>query len=187
MRITSGTFKNFSLVSPKGDAVRPTQEQVRSAIFNMIGDFIIDKTFLDLFAGSGAVGLEALSRGAEFITFIEKDRLALTALKSNIEKLKCESKVKIYPQDTIKVLKKFIQDNRSFDFLFLDPPYDDDKTYETILELIDNSSLLDDKGTVFVEERVQKKGKNDSAFNHLVLIDKRSYGSTIIKQYKRSL
>lgn len=153
----------------------------------MIGDLIINKTFLDLFAGSGAVGLEALSRGAQFITFIEKDRLALTALKSNIEKLQCGSKVKIYPQDTLKVIKNFIKDNRSFDFLFLDPPYDDAKTYEAILELIDHSFLLDDNGTLFVEERMQKKEKKDLLFKHLILIDKRSYGSTIIKQYKRSL
>lgn len=186
MRITSGKFRNFNLHSPKGDAVRPTTEQARSAVFNMLADLIIDKSFLDLFAGSGAVGLEALSRGAKLVTFIEKDRLALAALKSNIEKLRVEDQVKVFSQDTLKIIPKLIKDKISFDFIFLDPPYDDLKTYETVLSLIDSSELLHPEGILFVEERNQKKEKVDPPFKTLVLKDKRTYGSTIIKQYMRS-
>jgi 16S rRNA (guanine966-N2)-methyltransferase len=186
MRITSGKFKNFTLASPKGDAVRPTTEQTRSALFNRLSDFIIDKTFLDLFAGSGAVGLEALSWGAKSATFIEKDRLALIALKANIEKLKVKDQVQIFSADTLKILPKLIQQGLQFDFIFLDPPYDDAKTYETVLNLIDTTDILKPEGFLFVEERHLKKEKQDPPFKTLVLKDKRTYGSTLIKQYARS-
>ena len=115
MRIISGKYKNKELKSPSSKTTHPMGERERLAIFNMLGD-IAGKTVLDLFAGTGALGLEALSRGASKATFVENNHKALAALKSNIASIEHAKAVR---QDAYK----YVPDEK-FDIIFVDPPYD---------------------------------------------------------------
>ncbi|RKY31831.1 MAG: 16S rRNA (guanine(966)-N(2))-methyltransferase RsmD [Candidatus Omnitrophota bacterium] len=119
MRITSGKYKGRIIKMPSG--IRPTQDKVRQALFNILGD-IEGLSFLELFAGSGAIGFEAVSRGVSELTLVECSRDCLKAISKNIEYLK-PAACSIYPSEVDKTIKDFYRDNRQFDIIFLDPPY----------------------------------------------------------------
>jgi 16S rRNA (guanine(966)-N(2))-methyltransferase RsmD len=119
MRITTGKYKGRNLLMPKG--IRPTQDKVRKAIFDILGD-IEGLSFLELYAGSGAVGLEALSRGAADVVMVELNRDCQVAIRKNMETLKAVS-CSLYPQEAEKAILRLHKDKRSFDIIFLDPPY----------------------------------------------------------------
>jgi len=120
MRITTGIYKGRNLGMPKG--IRPTQAKARKALFDILGD-IEGLSFLELFAGSGAVGLEALSRGAKELALVEQNPECASAIKKNIELLKISPACVFYPLDSQKAIKNFHQSRKSFDLIFLDPPY----------------------------------------------------------------
>ncbi len=122
MRIIAGKFKNLVFDSPQSFKSHPMSERARGALFNILGD-ISGKTVLDGFAGSGALGLEALSRGASKVVFVEKDHKAATVIKSNVSKLDEAVDARVYKQN----LSSWISDNKElkFDIILLDPPYND--------------------------------------------------------------
>jgi 16S rRNA (guanine966-N2)-methyltransferase len=122
VRIVSGLYGGRRLVAPKGDIARPTQDRVREAWFSILGQEVIDARVLDLFAGSGALGLEALSRGAASADFVEKARTSLLALESNIDALGVEKIAKVRKGDALKVAE--VLEPGSYDLVFADPPYD---------------------------------------------------------------
>jgi 16S rRNA (guanine966-N2)-methyltransferase len=181
MRIISGEFKNRQLLSPKSTKVRPTQEKVREAIFSRIGDGIIDSTFLDLCSGSGAMGLEAISRGAKQAVFVENDREALKTLKQNIHTFSVETKAILHPQDIIKLLPKL---SSSYDYIFFDPPYDNLSLYQEVIGLIDHHQLLAPQGELFIEERLENPPSLPS-LEYLEKVETRRYGSTQISRFKK--
>ena len=114
LRIVSGKFKGRVLQSPKGLKTRPTQESLREAIFNICQGSIVGAAVLDLFAGSGAIGFEALSRGASHVTFVEKDHAAIASIRKNIELLEVVHQASLFPQDALHVMKRLAP----FDFIF---------------------------------------------------------------------
>lgn len=179
MRITGGTFKNQILKSPKGIQTRPTSERLRETVFNIAQGYVEGKTFLDLYAGSGAVGIEAISRGASFATFIEKDRRALESLRENIKKLGLEKQTQVLIGDVLTLLKKLSQS--SFDLIFIDPPYEKGLQIKT-LELIDKLELLADDGLLFVEESAQSE-LTFPPFSTLQYRKKRKVGSTFLYEF----
>jgi 16S rRNA (guanine966-N2)-methyltransferase len=121
MRIIAGTHRGSRLVTPKGFDTRPTGDRVREAAFNLIGP-LEGATVLDLFAGSGALGLEALSRGAERAVFVESDRAATRAIEQNLDKLRLRGTVLL--QDAVKALQTETQAGRRYDLVLVDPPYE---------------------------------------------------------------
>jgi len=123
MRITGGEYLNRTLAAPRGAATRPTSDKVRQALFNILGERTAGSRFLDLFAGSGAVGLEALSRGAGSAVFVEKSRPALDALRANLRALGAEGRSEIIPRDFRAALKRLEETGDPFDLVFADPPY----------------------------------------------------------------
>ena len=122
MRIIAGTFGGRRLVAPKGTIARPTQDRVREAWFSILGHEVQGARVLDLFAGSGALGLEALSRGAVSVEFVEKARPSLLALEANIEALGVGEVAKIRNGDALKVAEGL--ESNSYGLVFADPPYD---------------------------------------------------------------
>jgi 16S rRNA (guanine966-N2)-methyltransferase len=116
MRIIGGRYKGYEIKLPKG--IRPTSGLVRESIFNVIGDSILEARVLDLFCGSGAIGLEALSRGAKEVTFVEKDNSVIRVLMENIKKLGC-SDVNVINMDAMR-----LSVDSTYDIIFADPPYD---------------------------------------------------------------
>ena len=145
MRINSGRFKYRKLEIP--ESARPTTEKVREAVFSMLIGKVEGATVLDLFAGSGSLGLEALSRGAEFCVFNEGDRKNYKVLKNNIENCKAEEISSTYNNDFRKVL---ILANREFDIIFVDPPYREGY-YGEVFELVEEYGLLADGGVIVAE------------------------------------
>jgi 16S rRNA (guanine966-N2)-methyltransferase len=122
MRVIAGELKGRRLVAPRGMHTRPTLDRVKEALFSILCD-VRDARVLDCFAGTGSLGIEALSRGAAHVTFIEPDRAALTALRRNLATLQLETVVRILPQRLERVLKAAPWEKDAFDLVFFDPPY----------------------------------------------------------------
>jgi 16S rRNA (guanine966-N2)-methyltransferase len=185
MRITGGRFKNHQLRAPKGTQTRPSSEKLRQTVFNICQASIEKSHFLDVFAGSGAMGIEALSRGASHATFIEKSSRALLTIKDNLTKLDLMSSATLLREDALIGLKKLIKNHAEFDLIFIDPPYglkvkETQDTYlDILLTLIDQSSLLSSDGTLFFEETSSPKAPLQS----LLLEKKRKLGNTHLYQY----
>lgn len=150
MQITGGFLKSRKINSPKGDNVRPTLSQVRESIFSSLFSLIDfeNKTFLDVFAGSGIMGFEAISRGFLSATFIEKDKKTFCTIKSNIQKLSLENKhAGCFLGDSLKILKKL---ETTFDVIYIDPPYQSG-LYENVLSVIAEKKLLNENGIIILE------------------------------------
>src|SRR5438874_2516489 len=124
MRIVGGELRGRVLQAPPGQDTRPTSEKVREAIFNILPD-LMDREVLDLFAGTGALGLEALSRGAEHVTFVEKSRNVAQVLKANIDKLALADRTRVVTGDALQMIKRPLA-QRPYSLVFLDPPYKSD-------------------------------------------------------------
>ena len=149
MRVIAGEKRGTTLVSPPGGDIRPTYDRVREAVFGKLQFQIQDKTVLDLFAGSGAMGIEALSRGAVFVYFVDRDESAIQTVRANVLKTKYDEKCKIIKNDYIFALKMF-KNVQKFDIVFIDPPYESD-IYKEALELLDGNGLLNPNALVVLE------------------------------------
>jgi 16S rRNA (guanine966-N2)-methyltransferase len=147
MRIIAGTHRGSRLVTPKGLETRPTGDRVREAAFNLIGP-VDGATVLDLFAGSGALGLEALSRGATRAVFVESNRAAGRAIEQNLDRLRLRGTVVL--QDAVKALQMEAQAGRRYDLVLVDPPYEMFRDLQPALARILPQVLADD-GLLVVE------------------------------------
>jgi 16S rRNA (guanine966-N2)-methyltransferase len=124
MRIIAGRFKGRRLVTPKGDVTRPTADQVRIALMDTLMPWLSEARFLDLFAGAGGVGLEALSRGAAHATFVERDARAVAALRANVDTLGVAGVTRVLRGDAVAELDRLARAGERFGVVFLDPPYE---------------------------------------------------------------
>ena len=175
MRVIAGTCKGRRLVAPKGTRTRPALDRIKESIFSILFD-VSGQKVLDLFAGSGSVGIEALSRGAIHATFVENDSAALRALTSNIISCGFEKLSTIMKQDVSRALDKLAKHNSSYDLIFVDPPYSKNLVNKTLAKL--GASNLTHKGTRIVVEHHPKEPIEEIA--GLVLTDTRKYGQTLI-------
>jgi len=141
LRIIAGVLKGRRLVTARGDTTRPTADQVRIALLDTLAPRLAGARFLDLFAGAGGVGLEALSRGAAQATFVERDARAIAALRANVATLELEASVRVQRGDVLKELTALDRDGERFDLVFLDPPYEAGLV-ETTLETLGGGGLL---------------------------------------------
>lgn len=147
MRIVSGTLKSRMIEAPYGLNTRPTSDKTREAIFNILQCYLKDAIVLDLFAGSGALGIEAISRGAQLVTFIDKDYRAIQCIKKNCKNLAIEKKVRIFKEDYKHLDRLSLP---TFDIILLDPPYQMN-VFDEILTLINQNHLLSDTGIIVYE------------------------------------
>ncbi len=174
MRVIAGEKRGTSLLSPPGEEIRPTYDRVREAVFGKLQFFLADKAVLDLFAGSGAMGIEALSRGAAFVCFVDKNGDAIETVRSNVAKTKYEKKCRIIKNDYISALKLF-KNGIKFDIVFIDPPYASGY-YEKALRALDAEGLLRPGALAVLESddipRVQ--------LQHYVIKQTKKYGKTMI-------
>lgn len=160
MQIIAGLHKNKRLITPKGSLTRPTSGRLRETLFNICQGYIEGVRFLDLFAGSGAIGIEALSRGAVSSTFVDSSKESIRCIKLNLLALNEENSAKVILGDVFAVLQNLIKNGQQFDIIFADPPYE--KTYvdagevinysSKILACVDASSLLSPGGSLFIED-----------------------------------
>ena len=182
MRVIAGKWKSKILNSPKTTKTRPTLDRVKEALFSMLMPYIDDAVVLDLFSGTGNLGIEALSRGAKFVHFNDLNNEAIKVIYSNVELTNYENYAKITKKDYEKCLKSLNEQNIKFDVIFLDPPYEA-KVEEKCLDIISKSNLIH-KDTVIVLESDKEKIFNETV-DGLRLVDKRTYGRVMLRTYKR--
>jgi 16S rRNA (guanine966-N2)-methyltransferase len=191
MRIISGIYKNRKIKSPKGVKTRPTSEKLREAFFNICQSYVEGAEFLDLFAGSGAMGLEALSRGAQSSTFIDSDKQAIDCIKENLQEFNIRDKGLILKGDVFSKMDQLIKDGHQYDIIYADPPYDAVNNYkgrlisfsEQIILIIDSSQLLKKGGCLFVEDSVDSQAETLSLQN-LKPKKSRQMGRTFLQHYQ---
>ncbi|MDD6043488.1 MAG: 16S rRNA (guanine(966)-N(2))-methyltransferase RsmD [Eubacteriaceae bacterium] len=177
MRIITGEYRGRKLESPIGYDVRPTTDKVKESIFNIIMNHVWGAVCVDLFAGTGNLGLEALSRGAAKCYFGDNSRDSINLIKTNVKKCNAESKSVIIAGDYSKTLGRI---NEKIDIFFLDPPYKDG-LYENCLETIESLDLLSEEGIIVAEHGVrdyvpQQVGK-------LEILKQRKYGKIMVTIY----
>jgi len=157
MRVIAGIYRSRILKSLKGLALRPTSDRLRETLFNVLGSGIQDSHFLDVFAGTGAVGIEALSRGADYVSFIENHAPSAALIRKNLTALKVHSGVTVICADAIRGLEtleaKVKAGDPAYDYIFIDPPYAATADYSRVLQKIGVSNLLALSGIVIVEHR----------------------------------
>lgn len=149
MRIIAGRFGSRHIEAPRGTDTRPTLDQTRESLFNILQGFMSGAKVLDLFAGSGALGMEALSRGADFAVFCDKDREAVKVLRRNIITLDIEPETRVLFEDCFDAINRLGRENERFDLIFLDPPYSVEGG--TIMQKILEHKLLAPQGLIIFE------------------------------------
>ena len=149
MRIIAGSRRSLPLKTISGLSTRPTTDKTKETLFNCMQAEIYGCYFLDLFAGSGQIGLEAMSRGAEYAVFIEKDKKAAACIEDNIRFTKFEKETKLINKDVLYALSE-LEGRYRFDIIFMDPPYNHDLEKEVLIRLKD-SSLLKEDGMIVIE------------------------------------
>ena len=173
MRIISGTARGTNLYTLEGLETRPTLDRVKESLFNIINERIYDSIVLDLFSGSGAIGLEFASRGAQQVILCDNSKRAIQIIQKNIDKTHLQHKVRLYEDDYIKLLKKFGKE--SFDMIYIDPPYKTDYIKKS-LEIITKDKLIKKDGLIILETDDDNRIQQDIDSLNIEITDKRKYG-----------
>jgi len=178
MRIIAGQAKGRRIAVPPGNAVRPTSDRIKEALFNILGP-VDDQKFLDLYAGTGNVGMEALSRGAAEVVFVEKIHTLVTDLKGNLDQFRFQGRYEIFSLDVERAVERLVQEALRFDLVFADPPYRKGFVDKTIDLLTRYPSLLAEEGTLVIQHAVAEPLQiaTELAFE---LVDARRYGDTLL-------
>lgn len=169
MRVIAGTAKRVVLETIEGLETRPTTDRIKETLFNIISPHMWDTTFLDLFSGSGAIGIEALSRGSKRCVFVEQNIKAVACIKKNLAKTKLESGAEVIRNDVVSAIRH-LKGREHFDYIFMDPPYDCFLEREALIA-IREAGILSEDGLIIVEASV------NTDFSYLT-----EYGFTRIKE-----
>ena len=173
MRVIAGTARRLPLVTPKGMETRPTTDRIKETLFNILQPEIPDCRFLDLFSGSGGIGIEALSRGAAYAVFAEKNPKACSCIRDNLSFTKLAEHGKLLNMDVLQALRS-LEGEEAFDCIFMDPPYGLGLEYDVLLHLKDSSILTEDT-LIIVEESLDTDPYE---------MEKYGFEITRIKRYK---
>lgn len=173
MRVISGKARSLRLKTLEGMDTRPTQDRIKETLFNMIQHEVAGKDFLDLFAGSGAIGIEALSRGCKHAVFVEKNKKAAACIQDNLVHTKLAEDAMILVADVTSAVRKLDSEGRNFDYIFMDPPYDKGME-EAVLRELDHSHILKENALVIVESSLDTEIQ-DEMFQHLEVLKTKEY------------
>ena len=186
MHIISGLYKSRKILTPKGEKTRPTSSRLREALFNICQNEIEGASFLDLFAGSGAMGLEALSRGARQACFVDNNRESIRCIQSNLIAFEASKNGEVLFSDVFSAMKKLAKLGKQFDMIYADPPYDTvaSKNQEQISLSAQVVAVLDELikrgGILFLEDEVQALPEAKT-FKHLTFKDTRVMGRSALQ------
>ena len=151
MRVIAGKFRSRRLKSPGNLKMRPTSDRLRETLFNVLGPAVAESLFVDLYAGTGAIGIEALSRGAREAILVESHGASANLIRENLKSLDIKNGAEVIEGDAVSGLEKIAQRHLVADIIFLDPPYDDTEEHLRVLEFLDASHLVAPYGIVIVE------------------------------------
>lgn len=173
MRVISGIARGSKIETIESLKTRPTLDRVKEALFNILQNNIKESTVLDLFAGSGAIGIEALSRGAKRAYFCDNNISAINVIKKNLEKTRLMNKAKVFYGDYKKILDEI---EEKIDIIFIDPPYKSDLSIEALKELIDKNLINEDSLIIIETDEIDRDIKELNDVRGVIVIDKRKYG-----------
>lgn len=185
MRIIGGSSGGRRLRAPRGQATRPTSDRVREAVFNILGPPPEGARVLDLYAGAGGLGFEALSRGAAVAVFVDRAEAAVRCLRANAAELAVEPRVRVVRADVGAALPRLAVASERFDWIFVDPPYASQEAERTLVALGGPQHVLLADEVVVVLEHDRRSAPPD-ATGVLALIDRRGYGDTCVSFYRRA-
>ena len=187
MRVIGGTARGTRLTAPPSRIVRPTPDRMRESIFNILAERVVGARVLDLFAGTGSPGIEALSRGAAACTFVEKERICLAALRVNLERTHLADRATVITRDAFRCLAALAKTGAAFDLIFVDPPYrmtdsvtPGDDVYELLCRLAE-AGLFGDGCTLSLEHS-HRSAVADS-IGPLARFDTRRFGDAAVSLY----
>ena len=170
MRVISGSNRGMNLVAPEGMDTRPTTDRIKETLFNMISFDIYDCRFLDLFSGSGQIGIEALSRGAKEAVFVEKDKKAYECIEKNLEKARLVDKASVLKTDVSMALNR-LNGHDTFDIVFMDPPYNK-QIEKNVLEQLAGSSIISEDTIIIVEASLETEFDYISSIGYTITKEK---------------
>lgn len=184
MRIIGGKYKGHNLVSFQAEHIRPTTDRVKETLFNMIQSEIEGSQALDLFSGTGSLGLEALSRGVEKVIFVEKSKKSIAILEKNIQKLKLQEPYQILNKDVFQFLKSY--SGSAFPLIFVDPPFTEQLADE-VIESICQSEVFGLQSLIMIESA--RKEKLEDEYSKAIRVKKKEFGDKILSffRHKESL
>ena len=181
LRVISGTARGRKLKSISGDATRPITDQVKEALFNILAGETVESTWWDLFAGTGAVGIEALSRGASLVRFSDLNKAPIETIKWNLDLCRFSSQAEIIRGDAFSMLSKY--PNQAFDFIFIAPPQFKELWSRSLTILDRNPGWLKDSGLAIVQ--IAPKEYKDLDYDNFLKTDERKYGNTLLVFFDR--
>lgn len=181
MRIIAGKARGKKLLSPESLETRPTLDRVKEAMFSMIQGYILDAIIVDVFAGTGSLGLEAASRGAKEVYLVDKSNVTFPILKKNIENLRFEEFCTPLNMDAYDALRKLHKLGKVFDIIFIDPPYCKDMIPNAI-KIIEENNMLDKDGIIVT--KIDSIEEIYEGYNKIRLLKSRKYGNTTVCLYK---
>ena len=184
MRIVAGKYRHLQIEQPDTLDTRPTMDKVREAIFSALGDKVVGAKCLDLFAGSGAMGLEALSRGAENCIFVDSSKIAYDCIKRNISKLRISEPTEVHLMDAREYLKT-LKEGQKVDILFLDPPYKDMPIYCEMVTYLYHYNYLSEDAIIVAESDNENLLDPLEIIEHFAGFKKYKYGKTYVYIVRR--
>ncbi|WP_101772677.1 16S rRNA (guanine(966)-N(2))-methyltransferase RsmD [Peptostreptococcus faecalis] len=179
MRIISGSARGLKLNTPSDKEIRPTTDRVKESLFNIISHNVYDSCVLDLFAGSGALGIECISRGARQAYFCDNSEDSIKVIQSNIDKAKFNDKSVVLNGDYKSIIQSMVNKNKKFDIVFIDPPYYKN-IFEDVISLVGKSGILKEDAIVVVEHDAKDTLKDTE---ELFIYKEKKYGITKLTFY----
>lgn len=184
MRIIGGEYRGKKLAFPKSADIRPTQDRVREALFNVIAPYIRDARVLDLFAGSGSLGIEGISRGAKDVTFVDNDPRCTGIISKNVKDVDIEGKSRILRMDALRAINLLAHEGEPFDIVFLDPPYYHDFPKKILIKL-GQCDILAQNNIIVVEH--SKKDKIPVKIESIIPYNQKRYGNTMLTFCRKNI
>jgi len=183
LRVIAGEARGRKLKSVPGDTTRPITDRTKESLFDILAGDVVDSTWWDLFGGTGAVGIEALSRGASFVRFSDRERLAVETIKFNLEHCRFESRAEVRRGDSFGLLAG--TPDRTFDYVYIAPPQYKDMWKQALLRLDENPGWLGEDCEVIVQ--IAPREYEQVELVTLVEFEQRKYGSTLLVFYERKV
>lgn len=174
MRVISGSARGLKLISPNGLNTRPTTDRIKESLFNMIAYDLADVDFLDLFSGTGSIGIEALSRGATHSVFVDNSKDSIDIINLNLEKARFLEKATVYNSEAITAIRRLQNEMKQFDIIFMDPPYDKGIVQQTLNEIV-SCNILKKNGFIICEQSIKE---DDPYVEKLEIFKEKKYKTT---------
>ena len=181
MRVISGIAKGKKLKAPPGYDTRPVTDRIKEALFNVIGSDIRNAKFLDLFAGSGSVGIEALSRGADLVILVDSGREAVRTIHHNLKSCGFEVGYEVYRQDVFVAIRALFNREIKFDLIYIDPPFTNEKLFEQVLTTLDKQVIINPDGIIII--RAPRRKSLPPVFENLHCYRANDYGGSTLYYY----